>query len=161
MKFTYKTKVNNTWEYTISPNETKALDLVHTSDGNSHLLHENTSYHVAVVDSDFNKKTYNVKVNGNPYHIKIEDELDILIAEMGFAIGAAKHINEIKAPMPGLILDIMVTEGAEVKENDPLLILEAMKMENIITSPRTGIIKSIYIIKGAAVDKNALLMEFE
>ena len=80
---------------------------------------------------------------------------------MGFEVGATKQINDIKAPMPGLILDISVTVGQEVKEDEPLLILEAMKMENVFTSPRDGIIKSISVSKGDAVDKNDLLIEFE
>ena len=66
----------------------------------------------------------------------------------------------IKAPMPGLILEINVKVGQEVKEDEPLLILEAMKMENIITSPRDGIIKSISVNKTDAVEKNQLLIEF-
>ena len=63
--------------------------------------------------------------------------------------------------MPGLILEINVKEGQEVKENDPLLILEAMKMENVINSPREGIIKSVEVKQGQTVDKNMLLIEFE
>ena len=80
---------------------------------------------------------------------------------MGFETGTTKKVNEIKAPMPGLILDINVEIGQEVKEDDPLLILEAMKMENALTSPRDGVIKSISVTKGDAVDKNQLLIEFE
>ena len=80
---------------------------------------------------------------------------------MGFATTSAKIIGDIKAPMPGLILEISVKIGQEVKENDPLLILEAMKMENSITSPRDGIIKSILAKEGDAVEKNYILIEFE
>ena len=80
---------------------------------------------------------------------------------MGFEIGATKKINEIKAPMPGLILSVDVKVGQEVKEDDALLVLEAMKMENVLTSPRNGIIKSISITKGETVNKNQLLIEFE
>jgi biotin carboxyl carrier protein len=80
---------------------------------------------------------------------------------MGFEIGATKKVNEIKAPMPGLILAIHKEVGQEVKENDTLLILEAMKMENALTSPRDGIIKSILIVTGQTVNKNELLIEFE
>ena len=72
-----------------------------------------------------------------------------------------KHVNSIKAPMPGLILDIHVKQGQEVKEDEGLLILEAMKMENVITSPRDGVIKSVNIVKGEAIDKGHLLIEFE
>jgi biotin carboxyl carrier protein len=63
--------------------------------------------------------------------------------------------------MPGLILEINIKEGQEVKENDALLILEAMKMENVINSPRDGIIKTIAVNKGETVDKNVLLIAFE
>lgn len=80
---------------------------------------------------------------------------------MGFEIGATKKINEIKAPMPGLILSVDVKIGQEVKEDDSLLVLEAMKMENVLTSPRDGIIKYISITKGETVNKNQLLIEFE
>ena len=80
---------------------------------------------------------------------------------MGFEVGKTKQINAIKAPMPGLILEINVSVGQEVKENDNLLILEAMKMENSFSSPRDGIIKSIAVFKGDAVDKGQLLIEFE
>ena len=69
----------------------------------------------------------------------------MLIKEMGFTIGSSKITNEIKAPMPGIILSILIKEGQKVKEGDTLLILEAMKMENTITSPKDAIIKSITI----------------
>jgi biotin carboxyl carrier protein len=54
-----------------------------------------------------------------------------------------------------------VKPGQEVKEDDSLLILEAMKMENVITSPREGIIKSVEVKQADTVEKNALLIEFE
>jgi biotin carboxyl carrier protein len=63
--------------------------------------------------------------------------------------------------MPGLILEISVVVGQEVKENDNLIILGAMKMENSFLSPRDGIIKSISVAVGDAVDKGQLLIEFE
>ncbi|GAL73027.1 biotin/lipoyl-containing protein [Jejuia pallidilutea] len=63
--------------------------------------------------------------------------------------------------MPGLILEINVKVGQEIQENDPLLILEAMKMENIITSPIDGVIKAIHATKGDAVTKDQLIIEFE
>ena len=91
----------------------------------------------------------------------IKNELDQLIDKMGFSLSSVKHIDNIKAPMPGLILEVSVTPGQEVKEDDPLLILEAMKMENVITSPRHGTIKGVSVTQGEAVQKNQLLIEFE
>lgn len=62
--------------------------------------------------------------------------------------------------MPGMVLNILVTEGQEVKKGDALIILEAMKMENILKSPTDGTIKKIAITKGFAVEKNQLLIQF-
>ena len=80
---------------------------------------------------------------------------------MGLTLAAAQVINDSKAPMPGLILDVQVKEGDEVKEGDYLLVLEAMKMENTLTAPRDGVVKSITVSKGQTVDKNRLLIEME
>jgi len=74
--------------------------------------------------------------------------------------GAAAKINNIKAPMPGLVIDLKVTTGDTVKAGDPLLILEAMKMENILKSPGDGTIKNVKIKKGESVEKGQVLIEF-
>ena len=78
---------------------------------------------------------------------------------MGFSVGSGKKLNEIKAPMPGLILSLNIEIGKTVKEGEVLLILEAMKMENAICAPRDGIIKSINIESGKTVEKGELLIE--
>jgi len=72
-----------------------------------------------------------------------------------------KKVSNLKAPMPGLVLDISTKEGETVKKGDTLLILEAMKMENAIKSPTDGIIKNIAINKGEAVEKNQVILNFE
>lgn len=157
----YKTKVNNILDFDIKTDDISKLDALQISESKFHILKQNKSYKAQVIESDFDSKTYQVKINSNIYNVNISGNLDLLIKEMGFTIGSAKHINSIKAPMPGLILEINVEVGDEVKENDNLLILEAMKMENVITSPRDGIIKSISVNQSDAVEKNQLLIEFE
>ena len=62
--------------------------------------------------------------------------------------------------MPGMVLNILVAEGQEVKKGEALIILEAMKMENILKSPTDGVIKKIAINKGVAVEKNQILIQF-
>lgn len=157
----YQIKVNGNKEFTISKDSLQDLDAVKTEDDQFHILHNNASVKAQILSSNFNKKSYNIKVNNNSYEVVIKDNLDQLIDHMGFSVGAHKQVNDIKAPMPGLILEINVKEGQEVKEDDSLLILEAMKMENVITSPREGVIKSVKVNEADAVDKNALLIEFE
>lgn len=126
-----------------------------------HVLKNNRSYEVEIASSQFNQKHYDVVVNGNSYTVNIQTELDKLIKDLGFSLNTAKQVNSIKAPMPGLILEINVEVGQEVAENDNLLILEAMKMENNLTSPRSGKIKAINVTKGDTVDKGLVLIEFE
>ncbi|GAA3590045.1 acetyl-CoA carboxylase biotin carboxyl carrier protein subunit [Flavivirga amylovorans] len=161
MSKTFKTSVNNTFDFEIKDDDISNLNALQISASKFHVLDQNKSYHAEITRDDFNKKSYEVKINNNTYNINILNDLDVLIKDMGFSIGAAKHIDSVKAPMPGLILEINVKANQEVKEDDPLLILEAMKMENIITSPTDGVIKSISVSKGEAVEKNQLLIEFD
>lgn len=161
MNSKYKLTVNETYKFEISEEDLSKIDLIKTSNTKYHLLDENHSTKVELVEANFQRKKYTVLVNSNLYKVSIANDLDQRIETMGFSFGSTKHINRIIAPMPGLILDINVAEGEEVNEDDPLLILEAMKMENVITSPRPGTIKSISVAIGEAVEKNQLLIEFE
>lgn len=157
----FKIKVNDAFNFESSEEDIKELDVIETTNKHYHILQNGTSINAEVLKSNFNKKTYTIKVNNNDYNVVINDSLDQQIEALGFEIGASKKVNSIKAPMPGSILEINVKVGQEVAENDALLILEAMKMENVINSPREGVIKSIAVNQGETVDKNNLLIEFE
>lgn len=157
----YKIKVNASHTFEVLKESLETLDVVETATNQYHILQDNTTIKAEVLNTNFNTKKYVIKVNNNTYNVDIQDALDQQIEALGFEIGASKQVNDIKAPMPGLILEICVNVGDEVKEDDALLILEAMKMENVINSPRDGIIKSISVKQGETVDKNALLIEFE
>jgi biotin carboxyl carrier protein len=156
-----KAKVNNTFDFEFTEDDISNLDNIKISDTDFHILQQHKSYKAEITNADFNTKTYQIKINNNFYNIKIINALDLLIEKIGFSIGTTKHINFVKAPMPGLILSINVKVGQEIKENDSLLILVAMKMENNILSPRDGIIKAISVIEADAVEKNQILIEFE
>ena len=161
MNKNFKVKVNNTIYFEVTAAAISNLDALQTSEGKYHILQENKSFKTEITEADFYKKSYQVKVNNNSYNVIIYNELDSLIKEMGLSAGKTKQVNSIKAPMPGLILEMNVEVGQEINENDILFILEAMKMENSITSPRAGVIKSISAKNGDAVEKNQLLIEFE
>jgi biotin carboxyl carrier protein len=79
---------------------------------------------------------------------------------MGMTNTSSVKVNNVKAPMPGLIISLKVADGDEVKQGDPLLILEAMKMENILKSPGDGKVKSVKVKMGDSVEKNQILIEF-
>ncbi len=161
MKDQFKVKVNEELEYQLNSEDLSSLDTLAISPTSYHILVDNKPFTAEIIEANFHKKIYEVRVNSNRYTIAIEDDLDHLIDQMGFALSSSRNISSVEAPMPGLILEINVKVGQEVKEDDPLLILEAMKMENVITSPRDGTIKSIQVSQGDAVDKNNLLVEFE
>ena len=79
---------------------------------------------------------------------------------MGMNSTGAGSLKEIKAPMPGLILDLKVAPGDLVKKGDVVLILEAMKIENSIKSPGDGLVKAVNVSLKQSVEKNQVLIQF-
>lgn len=157
----YKVKVNDSFSFEFSQKEIEELDAQQTDATHFHLLKENRSFRANILKPDFLNRQYEVTINANNYSVKIQNELDQLIEDMGLSLGSAQQVNDIKAPMPGLILEVNVQEGDKVTEGQYLLVLEAMKMENTLTAPRDGVVKSISVQKGDTVDKNELLIEME
>lgn len=163
-----KIKVNDQYSFeielnkkTILVNGTKLqIDSCQVAEKHAHVIYNHSSYNIEIVNEDRQAKTCTVKINGNTYEIRIEDSYDQLLKQLGMDNTQASKIRTVKAPMPGLVLNIMVDEGAAVAKGESLLILEAMKMENMIKSPTEGIIKKINVTKGAKVEKNTILIEF-
>lgn len=135
-------------------------DLVEIKSGHFHILHQNKSYQAEIVKIDYATKSIALKINNHRYTVDIKDRFDLLLEKMGIAGSSAGKVNTIKAPMPGLIINLKVNEGDAVKAGDQLLILEAMKMENILKSPGDGVVKKINVKKGDSVEKNQVLIEF-
>ncbi len=65
----------------------------------------------------------------------------------------------ILAPMPGIVLEVLVDEGSEVAEGDILVRIEAMKMENNVFAPISGVVSKVYVEAGSEVGNEALLVE--
>ncbi|HMG88420.1 MAG TPA: acetyl-CoA carboxylase biotin carboxyl carrier protein subunit [Chryseolinea sp.] len=135
-------------------------NLLKISDQRFHILIDHKSYNVEIVSADVQTKSFCFKINGRKYVVDLKDKFDLLLEKMGMNNTSANKINSIKAPMPGLIIDLRVKEGDQVKVGDPLLILEAMKMENIIKASGESIVKSVKVKKGESVEKNQVLIEF-
>lgn len=130
------------------------------ADGYFHILHENISYRAEIVKLDAATKTFSFKINGRIYAVTLKNKFDLLLEKMGMNSSTVGKVNTIKAPMPGLIIDLRVKEGDTVKAGDTLIILEAMKMENSIKSPGEGIVKTVNIKKGDSVEKGQTLLGF-
>ena len=164
-----KVKVNNKHEHSIEFENATAgtidgtafsWDTIKVKEGSFHVIKDNKSYSVEVVKADIKEKTFIISVNGNKYQLMVKDKFDELLHSLGLDAMASKKVNEIKAPMPGLVLDVKVNEGDTVKKGDAILVLEAMKMEKNIKSPTDGIVKKIHVKKGMAVEKNQVLINF-
>ena len=156
----FKLKVNDAYVFSLSAKDLEMLDIV-SDTKNSHIIYNHKSIEIETVSTNFNSRQYTFSINGNRYQVKIENELDALISKMGLSLGNASLEDEIHAPMPGLILEVNVSEGDTVQKGDFLCVLEAMKMENTLTAPRDGVVKSITIAKGETVEKGKLLIELE
>ncbi len=135
-------------------------DIRHIEGQRYHILHQHRSYNLEVVEENRAEKRLKIKINGSIFHLQVQDRFDLLLERLGMSQNQNQQINHIKAPMPGLLLDIKVQEGQEVQKGEILLILEAMKMENVIKAPTDARIKHIKVQKGQTVEKNQLLIEF-
>lgn len=104
-----------------------------------------------------------ISFDGLSYQIDVTNETKKMLGKFvqTSASGAGVRGGQIKAPMPGMVVKILVENGLEVQKGDSLLIVEAMKMENALKSPVRGKVKSIKVNEGDAVEKDALLMELE
>lgn len=165
----YKIKVNDKFNFDVDTKgesillNNKPLDVSIRDFGNSlsHIIYNNKSFNTEIVEINKIEKFCVIKVNGNRYKIDIEDQFDQLLKQMGLDKLVLNKVAEIKAPMPGLVLAIKVSEGEEVKKGDNLLVLEAMKMENILKSPADGVINKILVKQNYKVEKNQILIQFK
>ena len=159
----YKTAITKTDGSNISGSLNEAsfeADIIKVREDVYSIIKDGKSYEVELVKHLPEDKKMVVKINNTSYTLDVKDKYDDLLHSLGLDNLATKKVNDVKAPMPGMVLNILVTEGQEVKKGDALIVLEAMKMENILKSPTDGVIKKIAINKGIAVEKNQLLIQF-
>lgn len=118
-------------------------------------------YNVKLLKIDTLLKKAILKINGDIIEVSHEDEYDQLLKSLGMGAGAVKKVNDMKAPMPGVVIEVKVKPGQTVAKDEGIVVLEAMKMENLLKSPIEGVIKSVEITKGETVEKNKVLVNFE
>ena len=135
-------------------------DFSRTDHQSFHIIHKNETFTAHLVEMDYDNKTFKLQLNGKIIELELKDKMDLLLEEMGISNMDANQMNDLKAPMPGLIIEVMVAPGDEVKKGDPLLILEAMKMENVIKAAGDGTISDIKAQPGARVAPNQLIITF-
>jgi biotin carboxyl carrier protein len=153
-------EVKNTQKRVFINNEEIDADIAAHADGSFHVLYKNRSYSITPQSIDHETKTCILKISGKKVTFELKDAYDELLEKMGMGAGAGKKLNEMKAPMPGLVLRLLVKEGDTVKKGDGLLVLEAMKMENILKSTGEGTVKKWHVTEKDKVEKGQLLISF-
>jgi len=151
-------KVKDSW--TID-NASFEGDIVKLRENHYHAVWNNKSYNIEVINSNLPEKTFQILINGQLLTTSTKDQFDLLLEGMGMQAKTVQKINHVKAPMPGLIQSIAVSEGDQVSKGDTLLVLVAMKMENVIKSSGDGIVKSLKVSAGETVEKNQVMLEFQ
>jgi len=122
------------------------------------LFVDNKSYEVTI---EGGSRGYVVRLGGRKFQVELENEDARRLREL-IKVEDERHGRvEVRAPMPGLIVDIRVQEGERVEKGTPLFVIEAMKMENEIRSEAPGIVKQILRKKKDSVEKDAPVMVIE
>lgn len=139
--------------------EPVTINFEHVLEHSYSLILEGKSIPLVVTSGD-SDNTCQVTVANRTVTVVVKDEITLLRERFGLGDNAKDASNDIRAPMPGLVLDIRVAPGSKVEAGEGLVVLEAMKMENELCAPRSGVVKAIHVQCGDAVAKNALLVEF-
>jgi biotin carboxyl carrier protein len=139
----------------------KRIDLKVFDDefGFTYILFNRKKYLVEIVEKNQNR--YTVLLNGVSYTFSVETPISFERKKYIEKHKTKSKVEFVLAPMPGKIVDVMVEQGAMVKEGETILILEAMKMQNEITAPVSGKILKIMIRPDDIVNKEDLLIEIE
>jgi biotin carboxyl carrier protein len=105
-------------------------------------------------------QTYEILLAGQHFEVTVEDERTSILAGLTRA-GVSSGVVRIQAPMPGLVVNVLLEQGASVEAGQAVIVLEAMKMENDLVSPIAGIVKEIKVGKGQTVEQGAVLVLVE
>ena len=161
--------VNDQQKFSVSNDEGQWQLNEMPADWDSHLapngmmsiLYKGKSYTAIVENIDKAAKEVSLRVNGQTYKLSIKEPIDQLLSSMGLDLNAMKKAEPVRAPMPGMVLKILVTPGQQINKGDGLIVLEAMKMENILKATGTATVKDIRVTERTAVEKGAVLIDLE
>lgn len=141
--------------------EVAAWDAQIQPNGLISVLYNGKSYTAVTEKVDIKNKELTIRINGQTHKVAIQEPIDQLLASMGMDLKAMQKAEPVKAPMPGMILKVLVEPGQQINKGDGLLILEAMKMENVLKAGASATVKAIRVEEKTAVEKGAVLIELE
>ncbi len=126
-------------------------------------------YEVEIKNTEGN--IFDIEVNGTPYTVELDREIKQTKTPTLVRSAVATHkviektegsgASDVKCPLPGIILNIFVKEGDQVKAGDQLIKYDAMKMENILTAEKSGTISSIKVNLGDTIIQDQLIMQIK
>jgi len=125
------------------------------------VLYNGKSFTAIIENVDRTSKEVSLRINGQLYTSTIKEPIDLLLSNMGINLKAGHKTEPVKAPMPGMVLKILVAPGQQVNKGDGLVVLEAMKMENILKATGPATVKAIKATERTAVEKGTVLIELE
>lgn len=113
------------------------------------------SYDMIIEPNRFN---YTITFRGEQFQVQVEDERTRKLNTGRKAPALPQGELAIRAPIPGLVVKVLIAVGDEIIDGQPLVILEAMKMENELRSLRAGVVRSITVVEGQRVEQNEVLL---
>jgi len=164
-----QTTINGKHEFSIDQQDGQWLlngtpaswDVQKNPNGLLSILHNGKSYTALLEKVDVAAKELTLRINGQPHKVAIKEPIDLLLTSMGLDLKAMQKVEPVKAPMPGMILKVLVEPGQKIVKGDGLLVLEAMKMENILKATGNATVKGIRVAERTAVEKGAVLIDLE
>jgi biotin carboxyl carrier protein len=154
--FEFKTPLEKKIKY---QGKTVDIKLREDPNGFSYIVWKNKKYMLDVIEKNQNR--YTIMINGVWHSFTVETPISLKRRRFLEQQGDSSSTMSVEAPMPGKIIDILVEEGAEVKEGESIIILEAMKMQNEIASSVSGVVKSVAVKKNDTVMKDDVLIEIQ
>jgi biotin carboxyl carrier protein len=149
---------DNSWTINGTPSD---LDIQKQPNGLISVLYNGKSFTAVLENVDVKNKEISLRIDGQIYKVAIKEPIDQLLTSMGLDLKAMQKVEPIKAPMPGMVLKVLVEPGQQIQKGDGLLILEAMKMENILKATGPATVKAIKVAERTAVEKGTILIEME
>ena len=121
------------------------------------LLINGRSYEAYVSESE-DENDWQVLIRGDLFSVSVEDEREKRLRATAGAVASSTDEFNLKAPMPGLIVTVPVSEGQDVHKGEILIVLESMKMQNELKSPRDGKVGRVKVKAGDNVEQNQVLL---
>ncbi len=160
----YVTSVGDT-QFTIDVNQQGEITLNgEILDADMQQMADTTMYSIIVDGKSHDVRlsqgegVYIVQLGGQIFEVVVEDERTRRLAGLRSSSGASTGEAIIKAPMPGVVVDVLVEPGQQVAKGEIVVVLESMKMQNEFKAPRDGKVHNVRVAAGDKIDQNTVMV---